>query len=254
MIHKKMNKKAQAWIWFVVGAVVLILILVFAFRGGEEEFECGGIAGIACPEGFSCELFDPNIADSGGSCVLIPGEVSCLDDPNNANCVCPVGLVRMGDVPPFTCEEEEIEPPTGLTLPLTTYEEAEEWGRDIFGENWKCDGPDDGGTLGLLTGELPLDEFGYYGSRYTSSDGIHGYIVMNECRRTLEYDEQGRPKSGVTLINLRFDPNNGWTWELFCNSERLENCPEDSAGNLIRISRDLSENPDFDVYMDLPFP
>ena len=31
--------------------------------------ECGGIGGINCPDGFFCDLFEPDVADSFGKCI-----------------------------------------------------------------------------------------------------------------------------------------------------------------------------------------
>lgn len=143
-------------------------------------------------------------------------------------------------------------------LPITTWEQAFDLAVAKFGseEIWNCERED---MIKIPTaipnGTIPIDEFGNYGYRGTTlinnKTEIVGYSVLFECDIVKEWDELGRPKSGVEGLRFQFDPNNGWIERLICNSIEYENCPKNENGEYIWIRESPFNNPDREKYMEL---
>ncbi|HCQ31408.1 TPA: hypothetical protein DIU27_03450 [Candidatus Collierbacteria bacterium] len=47
--------------------------------GWEEQIFCGGIAGVVCPEGYSCQ-YDGNYPDAGGRCIQSEEKIPSLSN------------------------------------------------------------------------------------------------------------------------------------------------------------------------------
>lgn len=55
---------------FVISTAVVLFVYLTKMHGTEGAF-CGGIAGIECPVGFSCQM-EGNYPDASGSCAFDP--------------------------------------------------------------------------------------------------------------------------------------------------------------------------------------
>jgi len=115
---------------------------------------------------------------------------------------------------------------------------------------------------------VPEEEFNgkvYYGYKGTSlidnKSEIVTFTMDEECRITLEYDEQGRPKMGTFLFDLSYDPNNGWVRVFICNYNILgdeclkcdDTTPEDDCydGYVNVHFKGMDKNPDYEEYLSL---
>jgi len=54
---------------------------------------------------------------------------------------------------------------------------------------------------------------------------IVGYIMLFECKLIDEWYPDGTPAGGKVGLDFRFDPNNGFIYQLMCNYIRYDNCP-----------------------------
>ena len=153
---------------------------------------------------------------------LTPEVALCYDSPYDYNCVCPEETVKKGMYPWMCVELPEL--PDEVTLPINTWEEAALFTNQIFG-GFRCEG----GFVydNLLTGEIGK-QCDKYGSTMTTlaSDWKSilylGNIVMTECRHIESVNEQGRPLSGSMAYSVRFDPNDGYLYEVWCNDELID--------------------------------
>ena len=84
-------------------------------------------------------------------------------------------------------------------FPLETGKKVREFIGNEYG--LECDGE---GWISEMTTEIPFEN-GCYG--YCGSTGAKGM-------------------SGEMAYVYRINPNTGWIWQLFCNEEYLDNCPE----------------------------
>ena len=133
----------------------------------------------------------------------------------------------------------------GSEMPITTWEQARGYAVETFGseEIWDCDCAECSQFLLNLTGDIPIDEFGYRGWRVMSDGRIAGYIVLFECSHVTG-------SSGRVVASFWFDPNNAWIQKLYCRDESVD-CPTYNNGSVIDIDRRSHENPDYEIYLDL---
>jgi len=158
---------------------------------------------------------------------LKPG--TCIEEPYNYKCYCPEGYVKTGFFP-WKCEKLP-ELPENVSFPIETWDEALLYVESLMG-GFKCEGNYQYDNP--LTGQI-YKQCNKYGSVMTTSDGIHdniysGHIVMIECRSIEGVDESGQPVSGNIVFSVRFDPNDGWVYELSCRDDLID-CPDKTFRN-----------------------
>jgi V8-like Glu-specific endopeptidase len=100
------------------------------------------------------------------------------------------------------CTPNEPVEPEPTKFPVTTSEELEQFVSNEYG--FICD--ESKGWIWELKGEIPYDE----------GRGCYGYCGAS----------QPTDISGTLAFSIRINPNTGWLWQRFCNSNYLDDCPE----------------------------
>lgn len=152
--------------------------------------------------------------------ILAITKESCGDGSYNFKCVCGIGQVKTGFFP-WKCENLP-ETPAEVTFPIETWEEARAYAESLLG-GFECTGGFQYDNILAGTIEKQCNKVGSVIT--TTPNKYLGNMVMLECRSLETTDEQGIPISGQIVFSARFDPNDGFVYEVVCD-DNLINCPE----------------------------
>lgn len=182
--------------------------------------------------------------------VTVPSAVgldtkTCNETPLDGKCMCLPGTEKgylQQPIGRWSCFPEIIPPASGVSLPITTWQDAIAFAKQKIPTAF-CGVLDDSYYFNPVVGQLPRNADGTYGvipqpqaypgERFLFAECQKRWTVEDaEANRVacLERDSQGKcirvPDGGTRKFIVNFDPMNGRVSYLRCNGNYIQNCPQ----------------------------